>query len=136
MDTKFNRIPRLNNHNNRKQQQTVSQEVLMERAPPDDSPDQPTTPGAAPQLAVPHACSSYEQLGYHISWSPSRQHSRIRELCNQIARLGVSPHSVGWGPVLFWTELTEGNWARYKCTTDESKHVGRYSVLAYLKDKS
>jgi len=54
-----------------------------------------TNPRAIHQVATPRACSSYEQLGYHISLSPFHQYSRIQELDSQSAGQGVSPHSVG-----------------------------------------
>ena len=63
-------------------------------------PDQTTTQCHLPASCT-HACSAYERLDYHISWSRLRQHSHIRELGNQIAWQGVSPHSVDWAPVWF-----------------------------------
>ena len=88
-----------------------------------------------PPANCTHAYFSYERLDYHISWSPFRQHSRIRELDSQIARQGVSPDNVGWAPVLFWTGLAEDNLVRYKCRNDESKCADLYFGLVDMRDK-
>ena len=84
-----------------KEKWTVSQEVLLKRAWPDGLPGSANYSRHDPTASCTHAYSSYEQLDYHISWSPFRQHCRIREPDSQIVRQGVSPHSVDWGPVSF-----------------------------------
>ena len=79
----------------KKQKWAVSQEVLLKGARPDWLPGSANYSRCDFQASCAHACSSYEQLDYHISWSPFRQRSRIREIGSQSAQQGVSPHSVG-----------------------------------------
>ena len=108
--------------------------VFLKRVSSGKSTDQPTTPCAIHQLVIPHVQSSYEQLDYHISWSPSLQHSH-RRLGSQTARQGVSPHSVGWAPVSFRTGLTENSLARSNCRSDQNKCADHFSWLEYMETK-
>jgi len=107
---------------------------ILNRIWPVDSTYQTTTPRAIPQLVIPHVCFSYEQQDYHTSWSPSRQHSHIREMDSQSARQGVLLHNVGWTPVSFWTWLVGYNQAPYKCRSEGSKCVDLFWRLVNVKD--
>jgi len=76
--------------------QRVSQNHILNRVSSANPSNQAiSTLWSLPRLAMSHACSSYEQQDYHTSYSPSRQHSRIREIDSQPAQPGVSPHGVG-----------------------------------------
>ena len=73
--------------------------MILKQARPDGLPGLAKYSERDPTANCTHAYSSYEELDYGVSWSPFRQHSRIRELGSQIARQGVSPDNVGWAPV-------------------------------------
>ena len=135
MASHFNRISHRNNPNNRKKSKNCSSGGARETSTTWRLPGSTDHPRFYLPASCTHAYSSYEQLNYHISWSRFCQHSRIQELGSQIARLSVSPHSVGWAPVLFWRGLAEGNWVHYKCRNDGSKCADRYFRLVDMRDK-
>lgn len=109
--------------------------TFLKRMSSSDPTHQPTILCAIHQLVMLHAHSSYEQLDYHIPWSPSLQHIHNWRLGSQTARQGVSPHSVGSVPVSFRMGLAGNTLVRDNCSGHQSICVGHFSRLVDMKDK-